>query len=117
MKQSTKRRSKVRSKKRSKVRSKRRSKVRRSKVLSKKRSKVRSKRRSKVLSKRRSKVLSKKRSKVRRSKVLLKQCRKEKISITMAEFKRGELKMRNKKQVTNPKQAIAIALSQADRYC
>jgi len=104
MKQSTKRRSKVRSKRRSKVLSKRRSKVR-SKV---RRSKVR---RSKV---RRSKV---RRSKVRRSKVLLKQCRKEKISITMAEFKRGELKMRNKKQVTNPKQAIAIALSQADRYC
>jgi len=109
MKQSTKRRSKVRSKRRSKVLSKRRS-----KVLSKRRSKVRSKRRSKVLSKRRSKV---RRSKVRRSKVLLKQCRKEKISITMAEFKRGELKMRNKKQVANPKQAIAIALSQADRYC
>ena len=84
------------------------------KQSTKRRSKVRSKRRSKVLSKRRSKV---RRSKVRRSKVLLKQCRKEKISITMAEFKRGELKMRNKKQVTNPKQAIAIALSQADRYC
>jgi len=93
------------------------------KQSTKRRSKVRSKRRSKVLSKRRSKVRSKvrrskvRRSKVRRSKVLLKQCRKEKISITMAEFKRGELKMRNKKQVTNPKQAIAIALSQADRYC
>ena len=69
------------------------------------------KRRSKVGSKRRSKVGSKRRS------IKQKQCRKEKISITMGEFKRGELKMRNKKQVTNPKQAIAIALSQADRYC
>ena len=46
-----------------------------------------------------------------------KDCRKEKISVTMGEFKRQQLKMKNGKEVTNPKQAIAIALSQADRDC
>ena len=35
----------------------------------------------------------------------------------MGEFKNGKLKMRNKKPVTNPKQAIAIALSEANKYC
>ena len=44
-------------------------------------------------------------------------CKRKKISIVMGEFKRGNLKMRNKQVVTNPKQAIAIALSEANRYC
>ena len=35
----------------------------------------------------------------------------------MGEFKSGKLKMRNQKPVINPKQAIAIALSEASRYC
>lgn len=35
----------------------------------------------------------------------------------MKEFKNKSLKMRNGKVVTNPKQAIAIALNSANRYC
>jgi hypothetical protein len=87
----------------------------RSKIKSKKRSQT--KILSKIKSKKRSqtKILSKIKSK-RRS-VKQKKCRNKKISIVMAEFKKGKLKMRNKKKVTNPKQAIAIALSEADRYC
>jgi hypothetical protein len=44
-------------------------------------------------------------------------CKRKKISIVMSEFKKGKLKMRNNKIVTNPKQAIAIALSEANRFC
>ena len=35
----------------------------------------------------------------------------------MGEFKTKSLKLRNKKVVTNPKQAIAIALSIASKKC
>ncbi len=45
------------------------------------------------------------------------QCRSDKIKRVMGEFKRGDLKLVNGKVVTNRKQAIAIALSQANRYC
>jgi hypothetical protein len=50
-------------------------------------------------------------------KVLTEQCRSAKIKRTMHEFKTGDLKLVNGKVVTNRKQAIAIALSQANRYC
>jgi hypothetical protein len=35
----------------------------------------------------------------------------------MGEFKEKKLKLRNGSVVKNPKQAIAIALSEARRYC
>jgi hypothetical protein len=44
-------------------------------------------------------------------------CRREKIGTVMKEFKEKKLKLRNKQTVTNPKQAIAIALSIAKRNC
>jgi hypothetical protein len=44
-------------------------------------------------------------------------CKREKIGVVMKEFKEKKLKLRNKQPVTNPKQAIAIALSIADRNC
>ena len=71
---------------------------------------------SNIRSKNKTKKISKKKSNIR-SKIKQKQCRRKKISIVMGEFKSGKLKMRNKKPVTNPKQAIAIALSVANRYC
>jgi hypothetical protein len=40
---------------------------------------------------------------------------KAKVGKVMREFKRGELKSGGKKQVKNPKQAIAIGLSEARR--
>ena len=40
---------------------------------------------------------------------------KEKVAIVMKEFKDKELKTSHGKKVTNPKQAVAIALSEADR--
>ena len=39
----------------------------------------------------------------------------EKVGVVMKEFKEGELKSGSGKKVTNPKQAIAIALSEADK--
>jgi hypothetical protein len=39
-----------------------------------------------------------------------------KIGYVMNEFKRGKLKMRNGKKVTDPRQAIAIALSENRRW-
>jgi hypothetical protein len=48
---------------------------------------------------------------------LLQKCRQAKIGITMREFNDKTLRLRNGQVVTNPKQAIAIALSQADRKC
>lgn len=39
----------------------------------------------------------------------------EKVGIVMKEFKEGELKSGSGEKVTNPKQAIAIALSEADK--
>ena len=56
------------------------------------------------------KVMSPMRSKVQ-------DCKKNKISTVMKEFKTKTLKTRQGKTVTNPKQAIAIALSVAKRYC
>jgi hypothetical protein len=56
------------------------------------------------------KVMSPTRSKVQ-------DCKKNKISTVMKEFKTKTLKTRQGKTVTNPKQAIAIALSVAKRYC
>lgn len=44
-------------------------------------------------------------------------CKKNKINVVMKEFKSKQLKTSYGKQVTNPKQAIAIALSMAKRYC
>lgn len=46
-----------------------------------------------------------------------KKCRGQKIGITMYEFKKHMLRSRDNKVVRNPKQAIAIALSQANRLC
>jgi hypothetical protein len=47
----------------------------------------------------------------------IKNCKQRKISQVMGEFKTKSLKLRNKKVVTNPKQAIAIALSIASKKC
>ena len=44
-------------------------------------------------------------------------CRSKKIKRVMGEFKEKKLKLRNGSVVKNPRQAIAIALSQAGRYC
>jgi hypothetical protein len=44
-------------------------------------------------------------------------CKKNKISTVMKYIKSKTLKTRQGKTVTNPKQAIAIALSVAKRYC
>ena len=44
-------------------------------------------------------------------------CKMRKIGRVMKEFKMQTLKLRNKKKVTDRKQAIAIALSEANRYC
>lgn len=44
-------------------------------------------------------------------------CRENKIGRVMKEFKSGKLKMKSGKIVTNRKQAIAIALSESDKYC
>ncbi len=101
-KSKTKKISSIRSKtkKRSSIRSK-----------TKKRSSIRSK------TKKRSSIRSKTKKRSSIKYIKQKQCRKKKVSIVMGEFKSGKLKMRNKKLVTNPRQAIAIALSEADRYC
>ena len=55
------------------------------------------------------------RKRVSRKKVSL--CRKNKIGRVMKEFKSGKLKMKSGNVVTNRKQAIAIALSESDKYC
>jgi hypothetical protein len=47
----------------------------------------------------------------------IKNCKQRKISQVIREFKSKSLKLRNKKVVTNPKQAIAIALSIASKKC
>jgi hypothetical protein len=44
-------------------------------------------------------------------------CRKNKIGRVMKEFKSGKLKMKSGNIVTKRKQAIAIALSESDKYC
>ncbi len=44
-------------------------------------------------------------------------CKSKKISTVMREFKKGSLKTGSKKKVKNPKQAIAIALSVANKKC
>ncbi len=44
-------------------------------------------------------------------------CKSEKVSKTIDEFKEGELTDRSGKKITNKKQAIAIALSQAQTSC
>lgn len=44
-------------------------------------------------------------------------CRQHKISTTMKEFKKGELKSSSGKHVKDSSQATAIALSQATRQC
>ena len=68
--------------------------------------------------KRRSSAVKRRSSAVKRKQSSAKmECRRKKISRTMGEFKRRSLKLRNGKPVTNRRQAIAIALSQADRYC
>lgn len=54
--------------------------------------------------------------KVKPKKSLLK-CRQSKIKKVMHEFKTKKLKLRNGRIVTNRKQGIAIALSEANRYC
>jgi hypothetical protein len=41
--------------------------------------------------------------------------KKAKIAIVMREFKKGSLKSSSGQKVTNPKQAIAISLSEAKR--
>jgi hypothetical protein len=46
-----------------------------------------------------------------------KACKRNKISRVMREFKIGKLKMKSGKVVVNRKQAIAIALSESDKYC
>lgn len=47
----------------------------------------------------------------------VKACKKKKIGVVMGEFKRGVLKARGGKPVSNRRQAIAIALSVATRMC
>ena len=44
-------------------------------------------------------------------------CRQKKIAYVMSEFKNKSLKLRNGKKVVNPRQAIAIALSEASKKC
>jgi hypothetical protein len=44
-------------------------------------------------------------------------CFKDKVATVMGEFKRGKLKTSAGMKVTNRSQAIAIALSTADKYC
>ena len=44
-------------------------------------------------------------------------CKGDKVRTVMGEFKRGELKTSSGVRVRDRKQAIAIALSEADRYC
>lgn len=44
-------------------------------------------------------------------------CKSEKVSTTMKEFKEGALANRSGKTITDKKQAIAIALSQAQTSC
>ena len=44
-------------------------------------------------------------------------CKQKKIAQVMGEFKRKKLRSPYKKLITNPKQAIAIALNVADRAC
>jgi LDH2 family malate/lactate/ureidoglycolate dehydrogenase len=46
-----------------------------------------------------------------------KECKSEKISQTMREFKQGKLKNRADIKITDEKQAIAVALSQAQSKC
>lgn len=74
------------------------------------------KRRSTAIKRKTRKQSVKRRSSTRRPSTQ-KDCKRKKISRTMGEFKRKSLKLRNGKPVTNRRQAIAIALSQADRYC
>lgn len=42
-----------------------------------------------------------------------KEAKKAKVGIVMAEFKRGNLKSSSGSTVTNPKQAVAIAMSES----
>ena len=44
-------------------------------------------------------------------------CRKKFLAQILGEYKKGELKMRNDKKVKKKNQAIAIALSMAQRNC
>lgn len=45
-------------------------------------------------------------------------CKMKKIETVMKEFKKGSLKSgKSNKKVKNPKQAIAIALSEANKKC
>jgi len=44
-------------------------------------------------------------------------CKSNKVRNVMEEFKEGKLKGRNNKPITNQKQAIAIALSEASNKC
>ena len=50
-------------------------------------------------------------------KAVTKECKKRKISFVMHEFKNQKLKARGSRKVTNRKQAIAIALSVANKSC
>lgn len=47
----------------------------------------------------------------------IQKCRSEKVSLSMREFKSGELKSSANYKVTNRKQALAIGLSEACRKC
>jgi hypothetical protein len=67
--------------------------------------------------KRTSKRSSKPKKRTSKLKKRVSKCRQSKIGRTMGEFKRSKLKLRNGRIVTNRRQAIAIALSQADRKC
>lgn len=44
-------------------------------------------------------------------------CQKDKIKFVLSEFKSDKLIDKNKNPVKNKKQALAIALSEANRYC
>lgn len=46
-----------------------------------------------------------------------KTCEKRKISLVMNEFKKGQLKTSSGKTVTDSKQAMAIAYSEAKDHC
>jgi hypothetical protein len=45
------------------------------------------------------------------------ECKQDKVRTVMGEFKAGKLKLRGNRKVTDRRQAIAIALNEAERKC
>jgi Mg-chelatase subunit ChlI len=84
---------------------------------SKKRSSKKTSSKSKKRSTKKTSSKSKKRSSKEKQSVKYEECKKNKIATVMREFKNKKLKAKPGYTVTNPKQAIAIALSEAKRFC